>query len=106
MDNQLLTTSQVAIRLCVTSMSVRRYIDAGLISYVLTAGGHYRIPLSEVERLIEQGRNAPTRKTRRRYDAIHITEADLLADAPPIQMGEAEQLNLQHLFDMETVINR
>lgn len=76
MDNQLLTTSQAAIRLCVTSMSVRRYIDAGLISYILTAGGHYRIPLSEIERLMEQGRNAPTRKTRRRYDAIHITEAE------------------------------
>lgn len=106
MDNhQLLTTTQAAIRLCVTSMSVRRYIDAGLISYVLTAGGHYRIPLSEIERLIEQGRNAPTRK-KRSYDAIHISEADLLADAPPKQMSEAEQLNLQHLFDMETVISK
>ena len=101
MNNQLLTTSQAAIRLSVTPMSVRRYIDAGLISYILTAGGHYRIPLSEVERLLEQGRNAPTRKARGRYDTVHITEADLEADAPPTIMSKADQLNLQHLFDME-----
>lgn len=46
-----LSTGQVARRFGLSTMTVRRWIESGLLSALRTPNGHYRIPASELERI-------------------------------------------------------
>jgi excisionase family DNA binding protein len=49
---KLLTTSAAADALGVTAQTIRRWIEAGQIKAVALPSGHFRIPQSEIDRLL------------------------------------------------------
>ena len=68
-SSQLLTARAAASRLGVTYSTLKRWIHHGSIRTVRTEGGHHRVPLDEVERLLAAGATrgpARSRKTTRR----------------------------------------
>lgn len=61
----LLTPRQAADRLGVTYSTLKQWIYKGAVRTRPTAGGHHRIPQSEIERLLAgAGRPLPARATR------------------------------------------
>jgi len=56
-DPTFLSTTQVARRCGVTSKTVGRWVDGGLLPAVLTSGGHRRIRKMDVDRFIESHRS-------------------------------------------------
>lgn len=60
---ELLRLPQAALELCVSLPTIKQWIYKGKIRSVKTAGGHHRIPQSEVDRLLfrTRGRTAPER---------------------------------------------
>ena len=52
-ETDYLTATQVAAALGVTSRTVRRWADAGLIPHFVTPGGRYRFPAEAVEQIAE-----------------------------------------------------
>lgn len=57
-DMELLTPSELARRLRVSPVTLRKWADKGLIQSQVTLGGHRRYPVGEVERLL-QSRKQP-----------------------------------------------
>jgi len=55
---QTVTTGQAAIRLGVAPATIQRWVDAGLVIAERTRGGHRRIPIAELRRLIASNRPA------------------------------------------------
>lgn len=53
-DAELLTPAELAKRLRVSPITLRKWADKGLIQSQTTLGGHRRYPLSEVERLLQR----------------------------------------------------
>ncbi|MGC1453009.1 MAG: TOBE domain-containing protein [Candidatus Sulfotelmatobacter sp.] len=62
-DEELLRLPQAALELCVSHPTIKQWIYKRKIRSVKTAGGHHRIPQSEVDRLLfrTRGRTAPER---------------------------------------------
>ena len=52
----LLTTVEVAAMLRIHPSSVRRWIERGEVEAIQLPGGRYRVPRSEVERLLRKPR--------------------------------------------------
>jgi molybdopterin-binding protein len=59
---ELLRLHEAARLAGVSYPTVKQWIYRGKIKSVKTAGGHHRIPRSEIERLSGRGRQAPKRK--------------------------------------------
>lgn len=64
MNEEMLTTGDVARRLGVTINTVKRWAREGRIEAVLLPSGHHRIPRAELERL---RRRPPRRQLRARF---------------------------------------
>ena len=56
MAPQTVTTGEAAMRLAVAPATIQRWVDAGLMIAERTQGGHRRIPVSEIRRLIAANR--------------------------------------------------
>jgi molybdopterin-binding protein len=67
-DGELLKLPQAAVELCVSFPTIKQWIYKRKIRSVKTAGGHHRIPRSEVDRLLfrTRGKTAPERAQVRR----------------------------------------
>lgn len=82
-DDPYLTAGQVAERLHVSTKTVHRWAEQGMLRCTYTLGGHRRFRLSDVERAItefEEGR-----------DATAPGDRDRNGDAdPPPPRGEGE----------------
>lgn len=52
----LFRPSELAVMLRVNPGTVRRWIATGLVQSITTPGGHRRIPASEVDRIMREGR--------------------------------------------------
>ena len=59
---ELLKLHEAAQLAGVSYPTLKQWIYKGKIKSVKTAGGHHRIPRSEIERLSQPGRRAPKRK--------------------------------------------
>ncbi len=55
----LLSTSQAASALAVTAQTVRRWADTGKLCVVVLPSGQYRIPASEIERILTPAQLSP-----------------------------------------------
>lgn len=53
-DTELLTPAELAKRLGVSPITLRKWANMGLLQSQATLGGHRRYPLSEVERLLQR----------------------------------------------------
>ena len=63
---RLLPVRAAAAELGVTYQTLKRWILHGTVRTVRTEGGHHRVPVDEVERLLaSQGKGLPTRPVRR-----------------------------------------
>ncbi len=58
MDSQYVTTGEAAKRLGVAPATIQRWVDAGAVSAERTLGGHRRIPIAELRRLVASQRPA------------------------------------------------
>lgn len=58
MDSQSVTTGEAAMRLGVAPATIQRWVDAGVVLAERTLGGHRRIPIAELRRLIASQRSA------------------------------------------------
>ena len=56
MSGKLLTTGEVAERLGVSTPTVWRWIQKGLIKAIQLPSGQYRVPYEEVERILHSKR--------------------------------------------------
>jgi excisionase family DNA binding protein len=59
MNSNMIGAGEAARRLGVSPATIQRWVDAGLLSAVRTHGGHRRIPLSEIRRMLAAMRPAP-----------------------------------------------
>ena len=61
---QLLRPREAALQLRISFPTIKQWIYGGKIRSVKTAGGHHRIPMSEVDRFLfrTRGRTAPERE--------------------------------------------
>jgi excisionase family DNA binding protein len=59
MESEWLSTGEVAKRLGVARSTVSRWISLEQIRYVRLPSGHYRIPRTEVEKLLREVREEP-----------------------------------------------
>ncbi|MGH9330173.1 MAG: TOBE domain-containing protein [Vicinamibacterales bacterium] len=62
----LLTPREAAARLGVSYQTVKHWIYQGAVRTTRTAGGHHRIAIAEVERLLARRDDRPPRSARRR----------------------------------------
>lgn len=60
-DVELLTPAELAKRLRVSPITLRKWADKGLLQSQTTLGGHRRYPLSEVERLLQRKESSPSK---------------------------------------------
>jgi molybdopterin-binding protein len=63
-NDELLLPREAALQLRISFPTIKQWIYAGKIASVKTAGGHHRIPQSEVDRLLyrTRARTAPERQ--------------------------------------------
>jgi excisionase family DNA binding protein len=59
MNSNMISAGEAARRLGVSPATIQRWVDGGLLSAVRTHGGHRRIPLSEIKRMLAARRPAP-----------------------------------------------
>jgi excisionase family DNA binding protein len=76
-QDTFLSTTQVAKRCGVSSKTVGRWVDGGVLPAVVTSGGHRRISLADVERFIESHRSV-----RAKSDASVTTEVVIFSEDP------------------------
>ncbi len=57
-DDPMVTTGEAAQRLGVTAATIQRWVDGGVLHAERTPGGHRRIPVAELRRLIASTRPA------------------------------------------------
>ena len=62
----LLTVREAAHGLGVTYSTLKQWIYKGAVRTVKTEGGHHRVSIDEVDRLLARQNKAPTRRTSRR----------------------------------------
>jgi excisionase family DNA binding protein len=54
---EFMTTSEIGDCLCVSASTVKRLCERGKLSAIqLTPGGHWRIPSSEIERIVAEAK--------------------------------------------------
>lgn len=58
-DELLISAGEAARRLGVSPATVQRWVDAGVLSADRTHGGHRRIPLGEIRRILAADQSAP-----------------------------------------------
>lgn len=59
--DELITMQEAAMRLCVTPQTIRTWGRMGLIHLIRLPRGMFRVPRSEVDRILAEGTNAKQR---------------------------------------------